>query len=116
MTFLHHLALGLSLRLPLGLLLLSLTLTNTPVSNIKKLSLVSVNTDTEENELTSDGLEGLHLTSKASDEIIYKLTADVKKAKNDRAYKLVLGLIDENEKASVISYDLKVKTTKEVRG
>lgn len=94
---------------------LSLTLTNTPVSNIKKLSLVSVNTDTEENELKADSLKGLHLTSKASDEIIYKLTADVKKAKNDRAYKLVLGLIDENEKASVISYDLKVKTTKEVR-
>lgn len=93
----------------------SLTLTNTPVSNIKKLSLVSVNTDTEENELKETSLKGLHLTSKASDEIIYKLTADVKKAKNDRAYKLVLGLIDENEKASVISYDLKVKTTKEVR-
>ena len=94
---------------------LSLTLTNTPVSNIKKLSLVSVNTETEENELKETSLEGLHLTSKASDEIIYKLTADVKKAKNDRAYKLVLGLIDENEKTSVISYDLKVKTTKEVR-
>ena len=94
---------------------LSLTLTNTPVSNIKKLSLVSVNTDTEENELKADSLKSLHLTSKASDEIIYKLTADVKKAKNDRAYKLLLGLIDENEKASVISYDLKVKTTKEVR-
>ena len=94
---------------------LSLTLTNTPVSNIKKLNLVSVNTDTEENELKTDSLKGLHLTSKASDEIIYKLTADVKKAKNDRAYKLVLGLIDENEKASVISYNLKVKTTKEVR-
>lgn len=94
---------------------LSLTLTNTPVSNINKLNLVSVNTDTEENELTTDSLKGLHLTSKASDEIIYKLTADVKKAKNDRAYKLVLALIDENEKTSVISYDLKVKTTKEVR-
>ena len=93
---------------------LSLTLTNTPVSNINKLSLVSVNTDTEENELTTESLKGLHLTSKASDEIIYKLTADVKKAKNDRVYKLVLGLIDENGKTSILSYDLKAKTTKAV--
>ena len=93
---------------------LSLTITNIPVSNINKLSLVSASTDTQENELNEASLQGLHLTSKASDEIIYKLTADVKKAKNDRAYKLVLGLIDENEKTSVLSYDLKVKTTKEV--
>ena len=42
---------------------LSLTLTNTPVSNINKLSLVSSNTDTEENELKTESLEGLLLTS-----------------------------------------------------
>ena len=84
----------------------------TPVSNINKLSLLSANLDFEENDLdTNMDQVGLKLTSKASDEIIYELKADVNKAKDQRAYDLILGLKEEDTDVSILSYKLKAQTT-----
>ncbi|WP_311491754.1 SpaA isopeptide-forming pilin-related protein [uncultured Anaerococcus sp.] len=89
---------------------LSLSLTKTPNSNINDLKLVSASTDTEKNEPDfKKELEALVLTSKASNEIIYKLSADVNKAKDQRAYDLILGLKENDKKANVFAYSLKTE-------
>lgn len=90
---------------------LSLTLTKTPGSNINDLRLVSANTDVQTNEPDfSKDLEGLQLISKAKDEIIYKLSADVAKAKDQRVYELILGLKEDDKEAKVFDYNLKAET------
>ena len=90
---------------------LSLTLTKTPTSNIKNIKLGSANiaTDTNEPDFKED-LASLVIKSKANDEIIYELSADVNKAKDQRAYDLILGLKEADKEAKVFAYNLKAET------
>ena len=90
---------------------LSLTLTKTPTSNIKNIKLGSANiaTDTNEPDFKED-LASLVIKSKANDEIIYELSADVNKAKDQRSYDLILGLKEADKEAKVFAYNLKAET------
>ena len=90
---------------------LSLTLTKTPTSNIKNIKLESANiaTDTNEPDFKED-LASLVIKSKANDEIIYELSADVNKAKDQRSYDLILGLKEADKEAKVFAYNLKAET------
>lgn len=90
---------------------LSLSLTKTPSSNLNDLQLISANTENQTNEpdFKAEGLPSLVITSKAKDEIIYELSADVNKAKDQRSYKLILSLAEEGAKSEVLSYNLKVE-------
>ncbi|EEI85889.1 LPXTG-motif cell wall anchor domain protein [Anaerococcus lactolyticus ATCC 51172] len=89
---------------------LSLSLTKTPSSNLNDLQLISANTENQTNEpdFKAEGLPSLVITSKAKDEIIYELSADVNKAKDQRSYKLILSLAEE-AKSEVLAYNLKVE-------
>lgn len=90
---------------------LSLTIAKTPTSNINKIKLVSKNTDTETNDPDfKEDFESLVIKSKASDEIIYKLRADVNKAKDQRSYDLIIGLKEADKEAGVFTYNLKAQT------
>ena len=81
--------------------------------NINSLRLVSasaIDAD-EERDLAADtsdnDLNSLILKNKAHDEIIYNISADIRKAKNGRTYDLALGLAEDTEE--VIAYKLKAK-------
>lgn len=87
---------------------LSLTIAKTPTSNIKNIKLISASVDTEEAPDLKDDLKSLTLTSKANDEIIYKLRADVRKAKDGRSYELIMGL--KEDAANIFAYTLKAET------
>ena len=89
---------------------LSLSLTKTPSSNLNDLQLISANTENQTNEpdFKAGDLPSLVITSKAKDEIIYELSADVYKAKDQRSYKLILSLAEE-AKSEVLAYNLKVE-------
>ncbi|MEQ0489120.1 SpaA isopeptide-forming pilin-related protein [Anaerococcus murdochii] len=87
---------------------LSLTIAKTPTSNIKDIKLISASVDTEEAPEIKGDLNSLTLTSKANDEIIYKLRADVRKAKDGRSYELIMGL--KEDAANIFSYTLKAET------
>ncbi|WP_311487328.1 Ig-like domain-containing protein, partial [uncultured Anaerococcus sp.] len=87
---------------------LSLTIAKTPTSNIKDIKLISASVDTEEAPEIKGDLNSLTLTSKANDEIIYKLRADVRKAKDGRSYELIMGLKDDA--ANIFAYTLKAET------
>ncbi|MBP2015576.1 SpaA isopeptide-forming pilin-related protein [Anaerococcus degeneri] len=90
---------------------LSLTIAKTPTSNINKIKLVSKNTDTETNDPDfKEDFESIVIKSKASDEIIYKLRADVNKAKDQRSYDLIIGLKEADKEAGVFTYNLKAQT------
>lgn len=90
---------------------LSLTIAKTPTSNINKIKLVSASTDTETNDPDfKEDFESLVIKSKASDEIIYKLRADVNKAKDQRPYDLIIGLKEADKEAGVFTYNLKAQT------
>lgn len=88
---------------------LSLTIAKTPTSNIKDIKLISASAEIEETPEIKDDLKSLILTSKANDEIIYNLSADVNKATDGRSYELIIGLKDNN-KANVFAYSLKTET------
>lgn len=87
---------------------LSLTIAKTPTSNIKDIKLISASVDTEEAPEIKGDLNSLTLKSKANDEIIYKLRADVRKAKDGRSYELIMGLKDDA--ANIFAYTLKAET------
>lgn len=87
---------------------LSLTIAKTPTSNIKDIKLISASVDTEEAPEIKGDLNSLTLTSKANDEIIYKLRADVRKAKDGRSYELIMGL--KEDAANIFAYTLKAET------
>ena len=87
---------------------LSLTIAKTPTSNIKDIKLISASVDTEEAPEIKGDLNSLTLKSKANDEIIYKLRADVRKAKDGRSYELIMGL--KEDAANIFAYTLKAET------
>lgn len=87
---------------------LSLTIAKTPTSNIKDIKLISASVDTEEAPEIKGDLNSLTLKSKANDEIIYKLRADVRKAKDGRSYELIMGL--KEDATNIFSYNLKAET------
>ncbi|WP_311479872.1 SpaA isopeptide-forming pilin-related protein [uncultured Anaerococcus sp.] len=87
---------------------LSLTIAKTPASNIKDIKLISASEDTEEVPEIKGDLNSLTLKSKANDEIIYKLRADVRKAKDGRSYELIMGL--KEDAANIFAYTLKAET------
>lgn len=87
---------------------LSLTIAKAPTSNIKDIKLISASVDTEEAPEIKGDLNSLTLKSKANDEIIYKLRADVRKAKDGRSYELIMGLKDDA--ANIFAYTLKAET------
>ena len=90
---------------------LSLTIAKTPTSNINKIELVSASTDTETNDPDfKEDFESLVIKSKVRDEIIYKLRADVNKAKDQRPYDLIIGLKEADKEAGVFTYNLKAQT------
>ena len=90
---------------------LSLTIAKTPTSNINKIELVSASTDTETNDPDfKEDFESLVIKSKVRDEIIYKLRADVNKAKDQRPYDLIIGLKEADKEAGVFTYKLKAQT------
>lgn len=90
---------------------LSLTIAKTPTSNINKIELVSASTDTETNDPDfKEDFESLVIKSKVRDEIIYKLRADVNKAKDQRSYDLIIGLKEADKEAGVFTYNLKAQT------
>ena len=90
---------------------LTLNLTKVANSNIRDLRLVEASTEVEEtyNEAQTDLLDSLHLTSKAADEIIYTLKANVNKAKNERTYDLILSLSEAEKTPDLASYKLKTQ-------
>ena len=81
--------------------------------NINSLRLVSasaIDADQERDlaaDTSDDDLNSLILKNKAHDEIIYNLSADIRKAKDGRTYDLALGLAEDTE--DVIAYKLKAK-------
>ena len=87
---------------------LSLTIAKTPTSNIKDIKLISASVETEEVPEIKGDLNSLTLKSKANDEIIYKLRADVRKVKDGRSYELIMGLKDDA--ANIFAYTLKAET------
>ena len=97
---------------------LSLSLVAMP--NINSLRLVSASSKDadKESELavdtSDDDLNSLILKSKAHDEIIYKISADIREAKDGRNYDLAIGLADDNEE--VLTYKLIAKEEDLVEG
>ena len=90
---------------------LSLTLTKTTASNINNIKLVSASTDTKINNPDfKEELDGLVITSKANNEIIYELSADVNEAKDKRAYELIVGIKEDDKEANIFAYNLEAKT------
>ena len=87
---------------------LSLTIAKTPTSNIKDIKLISASVETEEVPEIKGDLNSLTLKSKANDEIIYKLRADVRKVKDGRSYELIMGL--KEDAANIFAYTLKAET------
>ncbi|MFO3667965.1 SpaA isopeptide-forming pilin-related protein [Anaerococcus kampingiae] len=90
---------------------LSLSLVAMP--NINSLRLVSASAidANKENDLavetSDDELNSLILKNKAHDEIIYKISADIREAKDGRNYDLAIGLADDNDE--VLTYKLIAK-------
>ena len=90
---------------------LSLSLVAMP--NINSLRLVSASAidANKENELavetSDDELNSLILKNKAHDEIIYKISADIREAKDGRNFDLALGLAEDNDE--VLTYKLIAK-------
>lgn len=90
---------------------LSLSLVAMP--NINSLRLVSASAidANKENDLavetSDDELNSLILKNKAHDEIIYKISADIREAKDGRNFDLAIGLADDNDE--VLTYKLIAK-------
>ncbi|WP_234025876.1 SpaA isopeptide-forming pilin-related protein [Anaerococcus sp. Marseille-P3915] len=90
---------------------LSLSLVAMP--NINSLRLVSASAidANKENDLavetSDDELNSLILKNKAHDEIIYKISADIREAKDGRNFDLALGLAEDNDE--VLTYKLIAK-------